>query len=119
MPLLSKEILFLNPQFKPSMSAEYGKRARGFFVSPIQSFGGKMWQLRTVRLNGQHFVVPFIINGGGISATQPVLGMPLVKRIGGEHSKTLCVETPIGDLVTFTEWDAERNTDIMNNEDGI
>ena len=75
-----------------------------------------MWQLRTVRLNGQHFVAPFIINGGGISATQPILGMPLVKRIAADHSnpnKTLCVETPIGDLVTLSEWDAERNGDVM------
>ena len=81
-----------------------------------------MWQLRTVRLNDRHFVAPFIINGGGISATQPILGMPLVKRIAGDHSnpkKTLCIETPIGDLHTFSEWDYERDVDIMKNEDGI
>jgi hypothetical protein len=116
------DILFMNPVHKPSMSREYGQRAQGFFVSPIQSFQGKMWQLRTVRLNCQHFVVPFIINGGGISATQPILGSPLVKRIGADRSnpnRTLCLETPIGNLHTFSEWDNERDADTLETEEGI
>lgn len=119
---LKQEILFMNPSFKPPMSDQYGLPTTNFFVSSIQSFNGKLWQLRTVRLRAQHFTAPFIINGGGICATQPILGRPFLQKIGAEHSnplKQLAVETPIGSLQTFSEWDSERHSDTMTAADGI
>lgn len=113
-PVRTTDILFLNPTMQPAPSSSYGARARGFFVSPIMSFNGKMWQLRTVRLRGQHYVAPFMINGGGITARQPILAQAFVAHIGGELSnvdKALAVESPLGDLTTFSPWDDVRADD--------
>ena len=121
-PIDFKEIMFLNPTFKPLMSPEYGLPAKGFFVSSIQSSNGKLWQLRTITFRQTYFVVPFIINGGGICATQPILGSPMVKRIGADHSnpcKDLIVDSPIGNLCTFSSWDNDRNEDVKRADDGV
>lgn len=119
-PVRVKDILFLNPTMQPRMSTSYGAKARGFFVSPIMSFNGKMWQLRTVCLRGQHYVAPFIVNGGGVCARQPILSAAFVRVIGGEHSncdRALAVESPLGDLTAFSEWDDTRSDEatVMHN----
>lgn len=112
----------MNPVFKPIFSDEYGKRATTFFVSPICNFQGKLWQLRTVRYRGAYYVAPFIINGGAVSATQPIVSKSLISFIGAEHSnvdKSFAVDTSLGALTTFSEWDYECEKDVTAAPDAL
>jgi hypothetical protein len=108
-------------------SEVWGRRVDRRRVSRIRSYDGKMWQARTVEFRGEHFVAPFIINGGGISCTRPILSPFLLERVASvprekvENSGgcevpywataaggSFSVPSPLGKLKGFSNWPADR-----------
>jgi hypothetical protein len=112
-------ILFLSPVFLPLKSRFYGAECpSGFNISRIYDFHGKKWQLRTVTFRGKSYIVPFVINSGGVNSRAPIVGTPLRRKIGalppgvdrvawGNRGR-VTVPSPLGELVTISDWDRER-----------
>lgn len=124
----SCDALFFNPQFLPPASAFYGAVCpSGFKVSKMFDFDGKPWQLRTILFRDKHYIAPFVINSGGVASTAPILGTPLLKKIGAivdDNSITgraswsnegglVKVPSPLGELSTVSDWD-EGEAKISN-----
>ena len=132
-------ILFLNPTALPPESSFYGAvSTRGFRLSTCWYFGGKPWQLRTVIVANEHRIVPFVINSGGIESCAPIIGTPMLEKIGvlskdahragwsnqvgsgapdGRQSVHLTIPSPLGELTAVSDWDdtRARSVDVRYN----
>ena len=102
-------------------SEHYGKPCRRFQVSTLRMFNGKAWQLRTMQHRGQHFIVPFIINTGGVDSFRPIIDPQTLSQILGRPVDPACfdqsraarqhritIPSPLGELHSFSFWDPER-----------
>ena len=80
----SLDVLLLNAHLCPPVNALYGTTSPQFVLSRIHHFGGKLWQLRSVRVWGQacYHVLPFVINTGGSSWDTPIIGDPALRTLG-------------------------------------
>ena len=68
----SLDVRFLNHSLRPPLNELYLKETKAFYASKIHFFNGNNWQLRTLIANGKHYIVPIIVNTGGIAFNRPV-----------------------------------------------
>jgi len=126
-------VLFFRDGLLPPPSVWYGAVSpRGFRLSRIFNFGdsssddGKKWQLRTVNYGCHSFIVPFVINSGGVHGYRPIVGTPLLRTIGALPPNVdraawenlsggvplVTVPSPLGELRHFQDWDYERGSSV-------
>jgi hypothetical protein len=76
------ELVITNPLSRPPDNPNYGKQVKGFTASRIFSFNGKLWQMRmrSIRIIGNWFIFPFIIDTGGPQNRMPILSDPILKK---------------------------------------
>ena len=126
------DVLFLSPHFLPPKSLFYGAVSKhGFRLSRILDFHGKPWQLRTVIVANEHRIVPFCVNSGGVSSHAPIVGTPMLEKIGvlgprmdrvswdnkvgsgapdGQLSVRMTIPSPLGELTSIADWDHKRGS---------
>lgn len=117
------DVLLLNPCLCPPLNAAYGARTSGFVLSHVHRFGGKPWQLRSVRVRGQAYhIVPFVVNSGGSSWDTPIVGDATLARLGiardesgvldRAHDDVFELPNPVGRIrrPLVLEWD-QRHTE--------
>ena len=93
MPMIetSLDVLFLNHSLRPPLNELYLKETKAFYTSKIHFFNGKHWQLRTLTANGKHYIVPIMVNTGGIAHNHlrrlcpDALSAPLPEEHVAEH----------------------------------
>ena len=113
-------VLFLNPLMCAPESPFYGKTTKSFKLSLIKSCDGKCWQLRTIHWQGQYFIVPFILNSGGVDSFAPIVHSRVIKAITGLDRSVLGDQShkpeydrmtspsPLGEVRAFSDWDDAR-----------
>ena len=134
-------ILFFGPHLLPPASEHYGAKTTGFKLSRILQYPtdhdeGKLWQLRTVCFRGERFIAPFVLNTGGVEGPMPIVGTPLLRKIGaipqgidriawknyettsvgGQGAPLVTVPSPLGRLGELQDWDMDRGTSLNIDE---
>ena len=123
-PRATADFLFKFPASLPPKSPHYGAVTSRFRVSNVYTYGdGKKWQLRTICYRGNHYIVPFVLNSGGVNPRHPIIGTPLLRKIGAlpdgidraafENKGRVTIPSPMGELRNFQDWDLSR----MKHED--
>lgn len=67
------ETLILSPHLMCPQNEKYGCEVSCNLVSPIHFFGGKHWQLRSVKVRGKWYLLPFVITSGGTPSDKPIV----------------------------------------------
>ncbi len=103
---------FSNPKFACPVNHLYGSKVKGFIASKIHCYEGKPWQLRSVRVGSDWFVLPFLINTCGVPWNNPIISRQAMDKIGLkmiDKSQLNCIEdqkhilfmpTPLGPIPT-------------------
>jgi hypothetical protein len=74
------ELVITDPTSRPPENPLYAKQVRGFTVSKIFSFNGMPWQMRSIKIKGKWFILPFIIDTGGPQSRFPIISDPVLKK---------------------------------------
>lgn len=101
-------------------SVFYGAELKRFFASPVYAFSsenrngingtdGKMWQLRTVAVQGQYRVLPFIINTGGATYYLAYGHDVALRLFSPRFNRTTfsmhpAMPTPLGEIAFGAPW---------------
>ena len=120
------DVPFLSPWLVPPPSPFYGAVSKqGFRTSRLVELNGKPWQLRTVMFNGEFYIASFCINSGGVKSKAPIVGAPLLQKIGAlpadrdraawdnklpNNTYRVQVPSPLGELTAIMDWDHVRNS---------
>jgi hypothetical protein len=103
---------FSNPKFACPVNSLYGSKVKGFIASNIHFFEGKPWQLRSVRVGNDWFVLPFLIHTCGVPWNYPIISRQAMDKIGlrmidkttlsslEDHKDILFMPTPLGPIPT-------------------
>ncbi|CAE7429017.1 BTU1, partial [Symbiodinium necroappetens] len=131
------DVLFLNSLLHPPANNRYLAEVSQFYVSRIHTFGGKCWQLRTLRSSsGTRHIVPIIVSTGGSAYNMPIFNERVRSLFLPDYNKrkgmkgdwrgrrtTDAVQfpTPLGDGISIAsgEWDTERAEEIYTREEGV
>jgi hypothetical protein len=83
---------------------------------------GKPWQLRSVKVGNNWFILPFVVGSGGLSWNLPIISFQAMKKIGlghvdksllnpeEKHDYLLEMPTPLGIIHTplFSNWEFDK-----------
>ncbi|CAE7593524.1 PKD2, partial [Symbiodinium necroappetens] len=108
----SLDVLFLNHSLRPPLNELYLKETKAFYASKIHFFNGKHWQLRTLTANEKHYIVPILVNTGGIAYNRPIFAdfvqmhfLPNYQRSmwHGHTKRHVQIPTPLGDGMSIDQ----------------
>ena len=106
----------------------YGVPCDKFRLSTMRRFDEKIWQLRTLQFRNKHYVVPFIVNSGGVKNFCPIVSYQMLSKIGAipageklfindpDKGNRVTMPSPLGELGNFTHWDTPHE-DLIPQDD--
>jgi hypothetical protein len=131
----SLKFSFVNRRLVCPKNRLYGAKVKGFVVSKIHHFSeikgqGNLWQLRSVQVGMDWFILPFILNTGGSPWNKPIISRQAMNKIGLEyvdkktinsvenHSHLLRMPTPLGIIPSPLDfdWDEFRKDEIEDED---
>jgi hypothetical protein len=81
-------ILVINQSMWCPKNPRYGARVMRFVSSKIFLFGGKSWQIRSIRdKTGKWYIFPFLIDSGGCCWNTPIISDPVLKFLNLDRDK--------------------------------
>jgi hypothetical protein len=123
------EVLILNPlACPPKICSYYGKSVARFTCSRLFFFGGKTWQLRSIKCSDQWRLFPFLVDTGGCAYNYPIISDPVLAYLGldraisaGSGDPKSVLEVPLP-LITSPDpfrqnWDSPRALEIQSSGD--